>query len=128
MEKHYLNEFTGLTEAWMDKKARIEKDVTRYLTGEVTMEEDAFRAWLEMNLDLIDSTKKAADDALASYLKTVREKTRGKYHESVESLSDADMEKSLLIKNLVDKIMRREISLSASKEVAENVINGRPRG
>lgn len=68
-----LNKYAELTEAWMDKQAKLDKYVQQWLDGETQMSEAGVQQLIDSANQQIEQLKEAANQAQAEYLRITQE-------------------------------------------------------
>ena len=79
MEKiELLNKYAELTETWMDKQAKLDKYIERWLSGEVQMSSEGVQQLVDSANEQIEQLKEAANQAQSEYLRITNEEAMRK--------------------------------------------------
>ena len=79
MEKmELLNKYAELTDAWMDKQAKLDSYVEKWLNGEVQMSSEGVQQLVDSANEQIEQLKEAANQAQSEYLRITNEEAMRK--------------------------------------------------
>ncbi|MBE6153858.1 MAG: hypothetical protein E7166_06520 [Firmicutes bacterium] len=73
-----LNKYAELTEAWMDKQAKLDNYVQQWLDGTTQMSAEGVQQLVDSSTQQIEQLKASASQAQAEYLRITQEETMRK--------------------------------------------------